>query len=120
MHCTIEHASQRLINHTQHANTILGESDLNGEIAIAVDETICTVEWIDHPHTRLCQSSLSINRLFGKDSVVRKLALQPADDQLGRDHVSLSDGLDVVLTFLLLDIERAVVLLENGSTRRAC
>ena len=58
---TIKHTGQRLINHAESTLPVLCKPDLDGEIAIAVDETIRAVEWIDHPHARLAETSFCVN-----------------------------------------------------------
>ena len=77
-HGTIQDAGQWLINNSQHALAVFGESDLNREIAVAVDETIRAVEWIDHPDARLSETAFCVDRFFREDSVVGKLAFQVA------------------------------------------
>ena len=89
--------------------TFFCQSDLNSEIAIAVDEAVCAVEWIDHPHARLFEPAFCVNRFFGEDAVVGKHALQAVDDQFVRDAVRVSDGLDVARGFLLFDVNRPFI-----------
>src|ERR1044072_92506 len=74
-HRSIKHTSQRLINHTEHTLPLFGETDLNGEIAIPVNETVGAVECTAHPPPRLSEASLGIDRLFREYSIVGKLAL---------------------------------------------
>src|SRR6185369_8466728 len=118
-HGPIKHPRQRLINHTQHALSFFGQSNLNREVAVAVDEAVGAVERIDHPDARFIQPSFGVDRFFRKDSIVRKYTLQTVNDHLVGNGVSLSYRLDVVSGSLLLDMKRTVVEFENGSARGA-
>src|SRR6185369_4467179 len=91
MHRAIEHTGQWLIDHAESTHAVLGESDLDREIAVAVDEAVCAVEWIDHPDARLFETAFCVDRFFGEDAVVGKLAFETVDDQLVSDRVSLRD-----------------------------
>ena len=99
-HSAIENSGQWQINNSEHALAFFSESDLNSEIAVAVDETVCAVEWIDHPHARLLEPSFCINRFFREYSVVGKFTLETGDDQFVRDSVGLRDGFNVVVVIL--------------------
>jgi len=57
-HGAIEHAGKRLVNDAEHTLADFSQSDLDREIAVAIDETVGAVEWIDHPHTRLFEATL--------------------------------------------------------------
>src|SRR5689334_4965775 len=117
MHGSIKYAGQWLIDYAQNTGAVLGESDLDREVAVAVDEAVGAVEWIDHPHARLFETAFCVDRFFGEDAVVGKLAFETVDDQFVGDRVGLGNWLDVVRGRLLFYVKRAFVVLENRSPR---
>src|SRR6185369_738583 len=105
MHGAIKHASQRLIDYTQNTGAVLGESDLDCEVAVTVDEAVRAVERIDHPHARLLETPFCVDRFFSEDAVVRKFAFQTVDNQLVRNRVGLRYWLDIVCGSLMFDVK---------------
>src|ERR1041384_8016371 len=57
MYRAIHDAGQWLKDDAKNTLTVFGESDLNCEIAVAVDEAVGAVERIDHPHARLLEAA---------------------------------------------------------------
>ena len=60
-HCAIEYAWQWLIYDAESALAGFTQSDLDREIAVAVDETVGAVEWIDHPDARLFETMFRVD-----------------------------------------------------------
>jgi hypothetical protein len=61
IHRAEEQPAQRLVNNSEHTCPIFNQSYLDSKISITIDETICPVERVDHPHSRFNQSMLSVN-----------------------------------------------------------
>src|SRR6185369_6872154 len=101
---TVKHSGQRLVNNAEHATSVFGQTDLNREVAIAVDEAGGAVERIDHPHALLVETVRSVDRLFSEDAIAGKLPAQTRHDDFIRERVGLGDGLAIVCAKLLLDV----------------
>jgi hypothetical protein len=115
-HCSKEQSTQRHVNNTEHTHPLFSESDLDREISVAIDETVRAIERIHHPHARFIEAMLSINGLFGKDPIVRKLMRESIDDQLIRHAIGLSNWLYIIIVVFLFDFEWSIVVFENRST----
>src|SRR5690348_2611869 len=68
----IQRVRKRQINHRDYGRAFFDETDLHGEVAVAVDEAVRAVERIDQPHARLAQAALGVDRLFGENTVARE------------------------------------------------
>src|ERR1700752_2762620 len=76
----IQHARQRYVHDSNNRFAVFDQTDLDGKVAVAVDETVRAVEWIDHPHARLAQAAFSIHRFFCEYAIARKFGFQSVDD----------------------------------------
>src|SRR6185503_10218136 len=57
----IHHSSERLINNGDNALGVFNQAYLDREITVALNESGCAVEWIDHPHTPLAKTTLGVD-----------------------------------------------------------
>src|ERR1043165_2428313 len=79
-HGAIQHIGERKVDNSDNWFAVFNETDLHGEVAVAVDESISAVEWIDHPNARLAKAAFGVNRFFSKYAIAGELLFQSADD----------------------------------------
>jgi hypothetical protein len=70
----IQHTTDWLVDHSKDTIPFFRESDLDGEVTVAVDEARCPIERINHPNPSFLKSTISIYRLLRKNSVLAELA----------------------------------------------
>src|ERR1051325_1464068 len=109
----VEKIGKRLIDHAHDGFAIQGETDLDGEISVARDETVRPVQGVDHPDAALAEASLCVDGLFGENAVVRELVTYSGDDERVGGAVCLRHGLVIVRAALLRDMERPVIIFER-------
>src|SRR5690242_5835511 len=57
----IHRVCERQVNNGDRRHAFFDETDLHGEVAVAVDEAIRAVERIDHPHARLAEAAFGVD-----------------------------------------------------------
>src|SRR5678815_5445452 len=65
--CAKENSAQWLIDNSEHRLSAFGETNLHSEVSVAINETGCPVEGIDHPNAFLIKTARGVDGFFGED-----------------------------------------------------
>src|SRR6266516_445364 len=72
LHGAIQKPGQWLIDNTENGLAIHRQPNLHGKVAVAFDETVGSVQRIDHPDAPLFQSAICVEGLFRENAIIGK------------------------------------------------
>ena len=100
------------MHHAEHGHAVVYQRDVDGELAIALDELLGAVQRIHQPVGLPAGALLERQalRLLGQHGYIRRQGLQAVNDGVMRGHIGRRQRRAVIL---LLDRKIAVVDLEN-------
>jgi hypothetical protein len=106
-----QRAGHRRLDHAEHRHAVLDEGDVDGELAIALDELARAVERIDHPQPRPAPAQRRGNRIGGflrQHRHVRRQVAQAGDDAAVRGEVGRGQraGIGLVRDVEVVGVDR--------------